>query len=165
MDLSNVAGELSIEIAAPTERVWDLVTDLSLAPSWNRETVETVWLDPERPPGRGSVFEGTNRLGDMVWTVPCHVIEWDPPRVFGWTVLEPEHPSSMWSYRLHPDADGRHTVLGHGFRHGPGPSGLRYRVEAEPDRASELIEQRTAMLLANMAYTLEQIKERAERTR
>jgi uncharacterized protein YndB with AHSA1/START domain len=163
IDLSNVSVEESIEIEAPPEAVWDLVTDLSRTPTWNRETVETVWLPPHAGPEVGAVFRGTNVMGESRWSVECHVIVADRPTAFEWTVLDPAEPSSTWWYRLTAVSSGTH--VDHGFQHGPGPSGIRYRIEAEPDHAEVVIEVRTQMLANNMRHTLGAIKAVAERTR
>jgi uncharacterized protein YndB with AHSA1/START domain len=161
IDLSNVSAEVSIEIAAPPERVWDLVTDLSRTPTWNRETESTVWLEPHDAAVVGAVFRGTNVMGGQRWSVDCHVIEATRPTTFEWTVLDPSHPSTTWWYRLAPSADG--TRLDHGFQHGPGPSGIRHRAEQDPANAEAMIAIRTEMLADNMRHTLGAIKAVAER--
>jgi uncharacterized protein YndB with AHSA1/START domain len=161
IDLSNVSVHESIDIAASPDVVWDLVTDLSRTPTWNRETVETVWLPPHTGPAVGAVFRGTNVMGESRWSVECHVIEADRPTAFEWTVLDPAEPSSTWWYRLSSTPEGTH--VDHGFQHGPGPSGIRFRIDAAPHEAEHVIAVRTAMLGDNMRHTLGAIKAVAER--
>lgn len=162
IDWSSVATSETIHIEAPPEVVWDLVTDLSRTPSWNRETEVTEWVPPHDHAEVGAVFRGTNVVGEMRWTVDCHVIVADRPRAFEWTVLDPAEPSSTWWYRLTPTGDGG-TDVDHGFQHGPGFSYLRKFVDDDPDHAEAWVAGRLDMLAGNMRHTLGLIKAIAER--
>jgi len=159
-DVTGVVAEVSVEIAAPREVVWDLLADLSLTPEINRETLRTVWLAPSARWAVGSTFRATNRIGEREWSVDCHVTVADRPGELGWTVLDPQNPSSTWWYRLEPVVAGG-TRVTQGFRHGPNVSGLRWAVEAEPARGAEIVAGRLAMLTANMEYTLGRVAELA----
>ncbi len=161
VDLDQVGTEVSEVVDADPAVVWDLVTDLERTPSWNRETVEARWREPAAGPVLAAVFVATNQLGAQRWEVSCHVVECERPWAFGWTVLDPARPSSTWWYRIRPEPGGGVRV-DHGFQLGPGPSGLRSRVDADPAAATAIIEGRTAMLAANMTFTLRCIKAVAE---
>lgn len=161
-DLSGVGIEIETHIGAPVEVVWALVTDLSLTPMLNRETVETRWAPPADGPAEGAVFSATNQLGDQRWSVECHVTRCSAPTTFHWTVLDPASPSSYWWYDLDP-VGASETAVRHGFRHGPNMSGLRRRIEDDPDDRELIIAARTKMLRENMTYTLDQCRHRAER--
>ncbi len=162
IDLSSFTAEVTAMIDAPPSTVWDLLADLSLTPQLNRETVSTVWAPPASSWTVGGVFRATNRMGASEWTVDCHVTVANPPRELGWTVLEPEHPSSTWWYRLAVLGDGRATTVHHGFRHGPNTSGVRMIIEREPERADAILAGRRSMLVANMRHTLEKVRALAE---
>lgn len=159
-DVTGVEAEVSVEIAAPSDLVWDLLADLSLTPVINRETLRTDWLTPSTGWTVGSVFRATNRIGEREWSVDCHVTVADRPGELGWTVLDPQNPSSTWWYRLEPRVGGGAQVT-QGFRHGPNVSGLRWAVEAEPARGAQIVAGRIAMLTANMEYTLGRVAELA----
>jgi uncharacterized protein YndB with AHSA1/START domain len=161
-DLSQVGTEVSIDIDADAQLVWDLITDLSRTPEWNRETVSTVWVGEPARAVVGAVFRGTNRMGEWEWSVDCHIVVADQPHELSWTVLDPDHPSSTWWYRIDAPDDDHGVRLHHGFRHGPSMSGLRRRVEDDPAGAAATIAARLAMLEANMRYTLGCIKATAE---
>jgi uncharacterized protein YndB with AHSA1/START domain len=160
IDLSNITTEQTIEIAASPEAVWDLVTDLSRTPDRNRETERTEWVPPHDHAVAGAVFEGTNRIGEREWTVPCHVIEAERGRSFEWSVLDPAEASTTWWYRLEPSEAG--TLVRHGFQHGPGFSFLRRAIEKEPSRMEQIAAGRIDMLAANMRHTLGCLKAEAE---
>jgi len=73
--------EKSIEIDAPQQRVWDVVSDIE---SWPQriETVETVELLTPAPIARGSrVRLKQPKLGEGTWEVGA----WDEPSYFEWT--------------------------------------------------------------------------------
>ena len=156
-DLSNFTGEGVETIEAPAEVIWDLLADLSLTPQLNRETVETVWIPPSTRWEPGAMFRATNRVGTMEWTVECHVTVADRPTELGWTVLDPESPSSTWWYRLTPEPGGA-TRVRHGFQHGPSVSGVRMMIDREPHRAEEIVAGRIEMLTSNMRHTIEQVR-------
>lgn len=160
IDWDNVTAEVQIEIDAPAQVVWGLISDLSRTPEWNRETVATEWVPPHDHVAVGAVFRGTNRGYGREWSLECHVTVADAPNAFEWTVLDPAQPSSSWWYRL--DAVGDRTVVRHGFQHGPGPSFLRVAVDRDPDNASAIAAGRTATLADNMRHTLACIKVIAE---
>lgn len=157
IDLSDFGTEVSADIDAPPSVVWDLLTDLALTPRLNRETIETRWVPPASAWVVGAIFRATNRMGTFEWSVDCHVTVADPNQELGWTVLDPESPSSTWWYRLAVHDDGP-TKVRHGFRHGPNTSGVRMLIEREPERADAIIAGRLQMLTANMRYTLEQVQ-------
>ncbi|MFZ4517990.1 MAG: SRPBCC family protein [Microthrixaceae bacterium] len=149
--LLSMEVEVTEHLAAPIGEVWALLSDVERMAGLGPEHTHALW-DATGGPAVGSTFHGTNRIGDMEWTVECTVVECDPPRRIAWTVLDPAEPSSTWSYDLVPDGDG--TSVTQRFRHGPGFSYLRARVDHRPERASEFIEGRAAMLRTNMSATL-----------
>jgi len=67
-------------------------------------------------------------------------------------VLEPENPSSVWSYTLTPDGEGTSVVQR--FQHGPNYSFIRLWAEEQPERAAEIVRIRTDGLRADMMATL-----------
>lgn len=73
--------ETSIDINAPQQRVWDVLSDLE---AWPRriDTVEAVELLTPAPPTRGSrVRLKQPKLPEGVWDVTA----WDAPSSFEWT--------------------------------------------------------------------------------
>jgi hypothetical protein len=73
-----VAAQSETEIAAPPERVWELVTDIGRWPEWD-PGVESAAL--EGPLAPGTAFRWKAGPGTIVSTLR-HV---DPPREVGWT--------------------------------------------------------------------------------
>jgi uncharacterized membrane protein len=73
--------EKSIEIAAPQQRVWDVLSDLDAWPQ-RIETVDTVELLTPAPIAKGSrVRLKQPKLPEGTWDIT----DWDAPSYFEWT--------------------------------------------------------------------------------
>ena len=138
VDLSQMVVAVQHRFAAPVQALWDLLSDLPAMAAFSDEVAVVTWTGPR-------TFSATNRLAGREWTVDGHVVQADPPRLLRWTVLDPDCPSSTWEVALEPDGPSA-TVVTQRFAHRPGPSGVRYAVEADPSRLEEIVSGRTAML-------------------
>lgn len=159
LGLEEMVVEVTRTIDAPIDAVWALLTDVERMAGLGPEHDAARWLprdDGSQPssngPAVGDRFTGSNRRDSFHWEVICHVVEWEPPRRWSWTVLEPANASSTWSYEL--TEDGTRTIVSQRFQHGPGPSFVRSSVERDPERAAEVINGRSEMLRRNMLATL-----------
>lgn len=98
----------SVEIDAPIDDVWALVSDIARVSEWSVECRGGEWLDGETAPRPGARFRGRNRRNTSRWSRVCEVVEVEPPRSFVWrtvaTKLLPD--STEWRFEL-ADADGR----------------------------------------------------------
>jgi uncharacterized protein YndB with AHSA1/START domain len=152
---------LSVDISAPPERVWELVTDITLMPRFSTELQSTAWAEGFGVPELGAHFLGTNRhpaIGE--WTTTSQIIAFEPRRSFGWAVGNPENPAAVWQFELSPTAEG--TRLSYTARIGPGPSGVSMLIGREPERADEIIARRLTQFRAGIQNTLAGIRELAE---
>ena len=68
---------VEVDIGAPPERVWPVVTDLDAPAGFSREFLGGGVVG--RAP-RGARFVGRNRLGEREWEAECRVVEWAPGR-------------------------------------------------------------------------------------
>ena len=97
--------EASIDIAAPPEQVYGLVSDITRMGEWSPEAVGGDWLDGAT--GQvGDWFEGHNRSGEREWSRQCQVAEADPGRAFTFVVGGMEANCTWWSYELEPTGTG-----------------------------------------------------------
>jgi hypothetical protein len=164
-DTPVVAAQIDIE--APPERVWPLVSDIFLMPGLSGELQEVAWLDGVTGPAPGHRFAGRNAnaiLGS--WETVSTVVECDEPRCFAWAVGDPGHPMATWRFTLRPDgaAPGKvGTVLEQGARMGPGRSGLSVAIDAMPDKEAKIVFVRLREWEGAMKHNLAAIKELAER--
>jgi uncharacterized protein YndB with AHSA1/START domain len=153
--------EVPIEIDAPPERVWAIVSDIEVMPGASPELQAVEWLDDRSGPGLGARFAGHNRheaFGE--WSTTSVIVEYDPPRVFAWAVGDPEQPSATWRFSLEPRDDG--TLLRYWVQMGPGRSGLSFAIDQMPDKEQKIVFVRMREFEANMGATLATIKRLAE---
>src|SRR4051812_12558128 len=113
--LESMVVEVAHRFAAPIDDVWSLLTDVEQMAGVGPEHTAASWVNDDR--GVGAQFDGANKRGDMEWTLPCFVTEWQPPYRFAWAVLERDSPSSTWSYTF-LEVDGGTEVVQR-FAHGP----------------------------------------------
>ncbi len=102
-------GSVTVHMAAPADRVWDLVSDVTRIGEFSPETFEAEWLDGARGPAAGARFRGhvrRNGRGPVYWTV-CTVTSCVPGRDFAFTVAAPGGRTvTSWRYQLEPSAGG-----------------------------------------------------------
>ena len=107
-----IEGERSIDVAAPAEAVWALVSDVTRMGQWSPHTVQARWVEPDPgaaagaapAPAVGRRFRGTNRLPIVRrWTSTATVTECDPGRRFAFAVgHDPADPNTLWRYDFEP---------------------------------------------------------------
>lgn len=94
---------VSLRIAAPTERVYGIVTDVAQMGRLSPECTGGRWLDGATGPAVGARFKGSNKRGIARWSTTNKVVEAEPGRAFSFETLQ---SSCRWTYRLEPDGDG-----------------------------------------------------------
>jgi uncharacterized protein YndB with AHSA1/START domain len=113
-----LSGEVSVRMAAPPEKVWDLVSDITRIGEFSPETFEGEWTRGSTGPEVGATFRGhvkRNGVGPVYWT-PCKVSRCEPGEVFEFTVMA-GGPLNTWGYRL--DAEDGGTTVTEYFRLSP----------------------------------------------
>ncbi|MYW17852.1 SRPBCC family protein, partial [Streptomyces sp. SID2955] len=153
--------EVRTWIDAPPDRVWQLVSDITLMPALSEELRSVHWLDGADAPAVGARFVGHSRheaLGE--WSTTSHVVECEPGRVLAWAVQDPDEPAALWRFRLRPENGG--TELSEWMQLGPGRSGLSFAIDRMPDKEQKIVFVRLREFERSIAATLEHIKQRAE---
>lgn len=97
-------------VAAPADRLYAMVSDVTRMGEWSPETAEGVWRGGATGPEVGARFAGRNRLGWRRWSTSCRVVEADPGRAFAFDVTSGPLRVSRWAYRFEPAAEGTTTV-------------------------------------------------------
>ncbi len=148
--------ESSLEIAAPPERVWELVADLRNMARWSPQTwrsfVRGGKVDGQV--GFGTRLLNVNRRGPLVWPTQSQVVRFVPGREIAWRVKE---NWTVWSYTLEPTAAGTRLIA---RREAPeGISDLSVRLTKV---AFGGVEAFGAELEGDLLRTLERIKSDAE---
>ncbi|HEY4422445.1 MAG TPA: SRPBCC family protein [Pseudonocardia sp.] len=164
---------LDVDVQAPAERLWPLVSDITLPSRFSSEAAGATW-DENQQPGPGARFHGSNACEDaghpainqlmegrMSWTTSCQVERWEPPHEFSYCVGDHESPSARWAFRLQPMLGGS-TRVTHSMLVGPGNSGTSIVARRNPDQIESIYAGRLRCIRANIAATLAGIKALAE---
>lgn len=96
-----------MHMAAPADRIWDLVSDVTRIGEFSPETFEAEWTGDATGPDTGARFRGhvkRNGKGPVYWTT-CTVVACEPGREFAFGVGADGKPLNTWRYVLTP-ADG-----------------------------------------------------------
>jgi len=94
--------EASVEIDAPVESVWELVSDVTRTGDWSVECRGAEWLDGATAAKASARFRGRNRRNATRWSRVCEVLEVDPPRRLSWRTLPTRllPDSTRWEFEL-----------------------------------------------------------------
>lgn len=106
--------ESSIDVAAPPEAVWALVSDVTRTPEWSPVVRSSEWLDGFTEAVVGARFVGHNRFNGFRWTRRCQVSEAEPGSVFSFSTFGRDGTEqTRWRYRLEPTEAGTRITLGY----------------------------------------------------
>ena len=98
---------VSIEIAAPPERVYDLVSDITRMGDWSPECVRCSWAKGATGPAVGARFKAKNKGGrGPAWFNTPVVTVADPGSAFAFNRSGPGIGSYTWRYDLEPIEGG-----------------------------------------------------------
>jgi hypothetical protein len=153
--------EVELIIDAPPAVVWPLVCDIGVPAEFSSEFQGGQWLDGATGPSLGARFLGRNyHEAAGTWETVSTVCEFEPDRLFGWAVGDPDVPAAQWRFALEPAGSG--TVIRQWMQIGPGESGVSELIRQMPDKEHRILRRRLAEHQANMTATLAGIKGRAE---
>jgi len=149
------AIEESIDIDAPPERLYDMVSDLSRMGEWSPENLGGKWLGGASGPAEGARFKARNRNGWRRWSTKVRIVTANPPKEVAWESSAFGLKVALWRYRFEPNGKGGTTVTEStedqrgGFMNTVAP--IATGVKDRPDANRH-----------NMRATLEQLKKAAE---
>ena len=151
--------QVTVDIAAAPERVWDLVTDINLPARFSSEFKGAEWVEGNGP-ALGARFVGYNERKTARWDTTCTVVEFEPLQRFGYAVEDVTNPAATWRFELNPAAGGCRLTMW--AQMGPGPSGVSGAISRNPEREAEIIAMRSEEWRHNMTATLDGIQSLAE---
>ncbi|MBV8304969.1 MAG: SRPBCC family protein [Acidimicrobiia bacterium] len=149
------AIEESIDIAAPPERLYDMVSDLSRMGEWSPENEGGKWLGGATGAAPGARFKARNHNGKRRWSSTAIIRTADRGREVSWESTAMGMKIALWRYRFEPNGNGGTRV-----------------TEFTEDRRGALmntmaplatgVHDRADLNRRNMRATLEQLKKAAE---
>ena len=140
---------VSREIAAPPQRVWELVSDMTRMGEWSPEATGGKWLKGATGPASGARFKGTNRSGWQRWSTTCTVTECVPGERFTFAVTAGPAKVATWSYEIEPTGTGSRVTESWTDERSSFFAGVSKRVTGVKDR--------TEHNRSNMERTLESL--------
>ncbi len=152
-------GEVTVRVAAPAERVYELVSDVTRMGEWSPETTRCVWLDGATGPTVGARFKGTNARGFVRWSTKPKVVAASPGREFAFVTGHLGKDMTKWTYTFAPAESGNATDVTESYelmRDNP----WYFRMA---ERHLMRVDDRVSDLERGMRATIERIKAVAER--
>jgi uncharacterized protein YndB with AHSA1/START domain len=144
---------VSRAIAAPPERVWELVSDMTRMGKWSPEATGGKWLGGATGPSAGARFRGTNKAGWQRWSTTCEVVDCVPGERFTFAVTIGPVKVATWSYEIEPTDSGCRVTESWTDQRSSFFAGASRRVTRVQDRAQHN--------RANMDRTLEALERAA----
>ena len=145
--------EASIDIAAPPERVWSVISDPRVMGGFSDQVVRTV-VRGTAPVAKGTRTLNINRRGVLVWPTRAKVIEFEPNRRYAYRVKD---NAAIWSFDLEPIATG--TRLTHRRDASKGLTDVSLMLQQKVLGGVAHFE---AEMEAGMTRTLERVKQAVE---
>ncbi len=98
---------VSIDIAAPPERVYELVSDITRMGEWSPECYQCAWTDGATGPVLGARFKAKNKGGrGPSWSNSPVVTSAEVGREFAFNRKGPGIGSYTWRYVMEPTPTG-----------------------------------------------------------
>ncbi len=101
---ATAALEADIEIEAPPEQMWTVVSDLARMGEWSPECRRVIVFGTPR---EGAHLVGFNRRRWVAWPTNSRIVRYEPGWAIAWKVISNR---STWTYELEP-IDGGGTRL------------------------------------------------------
>lgn len=98
--------EVSREIKATPQQVWDAISDVTRMGEWSPECHTCAWSEGFDGPAVGARFTGDNRNGEFEWSTECEITECTPGEVFAFDGVFGDLRFAKWAYRIEPTAGG-----------------------------------------------------------
>jgi uncharacterized membrane protein len=108
--------EATVEIDAPAEEVWALISDITRVGEWSVECRSCEWIDDVAEPAPGARFGGRNHRNVASWTRTCEVLAIEKPRCFVWRTLPTNVLPDSTERRFELEGDANQTDLTERFR-------------------------------------------------
>lgn len=153
-DGGSMSLEAHIEIDAPPDRVWKVVSDVTRMGEWSPECRKVVLIGAPR---EGAHLIGFNRRRWAMWPTNSRIVRYEPARAIAWKVFTNR---ATWSYELEPVAGGGTRVL---ERRDLPPAGVSPVADLFAKAFLGGVDSHDSELLEGMRTTLARIKSEVEK--
>ena len=147
------AGEVTVHVDAPPERVYELVSNVTRMGEWSPECYRCEWQGGASGPAVGARFKGWNKQGVIKWSTTAEVKAADPGREFAFSTMGGDREQTRWRYRLEPSGGGTDVTESYEAIHTPWPVKMAEKV---------IMRNRPEQLQKGMRATLDRLKAVAE---
>jgi carbon monoxide dehydrogenase subunit G len=108
MDVSGYNHSDSITVAAPPEKVYAIVSDVTRIGELSPVCKSATWDDGGQAGKEGAWFTGHNVISDFSWDTHCKVVVAAPGREFTYVNHGPAGETELvqWGFMLEPERDG-----------------------------------------------------------
>jgi uncharacterized protein YndB with AHSA1/START domain len=96
----------TIDIAAPPEKIWSMISDLPRMGEWSPENVGGKWQGGATEAAPGVKFKGTNKQGWHRWSGGVVITEAEAPKRLSFTVKIAGLNGATWGYDIEPTGEG-----------------------------------------------------------
>lgn len=142
----------SRDIAAPSERVWALVSDLPRMGEWSPENKGGKWAKGTTGPALGAVFRGNNRNGIRRWSTNVTVVGCQPGKLFEFAVTAGPLAVAKWRYEFEDTENGCRVTESWADDRKPWFTAI---ARVMGDHSADNAEQQMTATLANLAEAAE----------
>jgi hypothetical protein len=149
-DALPATGSVTVSVAASPEAIWRFAADPG-TPARFSEELQTASFRDSGHAEVGAVIVGANKNGEFSWTTESTVTNCVAPSLLRWATGDPDAPTATWTLSI-DRADGG-ALLTHSVVFHEGRAPLAPAIEAEPDRAHEIVRGRMTKVLSNMTAT------------
>lgn len=148
-------AEVTLEIAAPADTLYGLVSDLPRMGEWSPECERVDWLKGAGAAVPGARFKGRNRRGKRRWSTTGEVVVAEPGKELTFDISSLFGlPVARWSYRFEGSGSSAKVTESWEDRRGWFITTVGGIATGVPNRAEHNA--------ASMQTTLEQLKATAE---
>ncbi len=142
----------TLDIAAPTEKVWALVSDLPRMGEWSPENAGGKWVKGANGPALGAVFKGNNKNGVRRWSTTVTIVDFEPGKAFEFAVTSGPLQVANWRYEFEDTESGCRVTESWEDRRN---SWFTFVARVMGDHSAAHAEQEMAATLANLAAAVE----------
>jgi uncharacterized protein YndB with AHSA1/START domain len=146
-----------VEIDAPADTVWSMVSDLTRMGEWSPENDGATWLGGTTGPKPGARFRGANHNGKKNWKTIGTIVDAEPGRLFTFRITVAGFKISEWRYSFETTPNGCRVTETWIDQRGAIPKALGKSVSGVADRMAHNRE--------TMEKTLSNLKAKAESPR